>query len=101
MSYHDYIRRATDNIRPSTRPDKYPYIIHAEQNLIYNCARRGISTLNSTLYCTMSPCVICTRALWNSGITRVVAKEKYKDFDKLHEMKDIFIKESPSPNQME
>jgi len=89
-----FIRGADDSKLPNTRPDKYPYIIHSEQNLIANCARHGISMENTMLVCTMSPCLNCMRMLWQCGITKVVVKEKYRDFDAVLAAKDMNVETS-------
>lgn len=86
-----FIRGADDSKLPNTRPDKYPYIIHSEQNLIANCARHGISMENTMLVCTMSPCLNCMRMLWQCGITKVVVKEKYRDFDAVLAAQDMNV----------
>lgn len=89
--YNGFVRGANDNTLPNTRPDKYEYILHAEQNLIANCARHGISMQNSTLICTMSPCKLCMRMIFNCGITKVVVQELYRDFKDIQEMKDLNV----------
>src|SRR5581483_6694677 len=89
--YNGFARGVDDTALPTTRPEKYKYIIHAEENLVANCASNGISMRDSTLVCTLSPCVKCMRLLWQCGITRVIVKEKYKDFDELQKMEDIGI----------
>lgn len=86
-----FVRGADDSKLPNTRPDKYRYIMHAEQNLVANCARHGISMDNCTLVCTHSPCVQCMRLIFQCGITRVIVKELYRDFDELTKMEDIKI----------
>jgi dCMP deaminase len=53
--------------------------VHAEQNAIVNCARNGVSTLGSTLYCTMTPCPVCTKLIIQAGIVKVIAKNKYQN----------------------
>ncbi|NJL44269.1 MAG: cell division protein DedD [Nitrosarchaeum sp.] len=50
---------------------------HAEQNAIVQAARHGISIAGATLYCTMTPCLDCTKMIINAGITRVVAEWHY------------------------
>jgi len=50
---------------------------HAEANGIANAAREGISLKNSTLYCTTEPCVMCSGALANVGISKIIYKEAY------------------------
>lgn len=89
--FNGFVRGAPDDILPNTRPDKYEYILHAEQNLISNCARHGISMNNSTLICTLSPCKLCMRMLLNSGIKKVVANDLYKDFNEILQMQDIKV----------
>ncbi|MDY6851857.1 MAG: cytidine/deoxycytidylate deaminase family protein [Thermodesulfobacteriota bacterium] len=53
--------------------------IHAEQNVIIQAARYGVSTIGSTLYCTTQPCVICTKMLINSGVRKIYCREGYPD----------------------
>lgn len=89
--YNGFVRGADDTNLPCTRPEKYEYILHAEDNLIANAARHGISTENCTLVCTMSPCKHCMRMLVNCGITRVITKELYKDFNEILQMRDISV----------
>lgn len=53
--------------------------IHAEVNAIYFAAKQGISTDNSTLYCTHSPCVNCAKAIVQAGIYRVIYLYQYDE----------------------
>lgn len=89
--YNGFVRGAKDKDLPTTRPNKYEYILHAEQNLIANCARHGISMDDCTLVCTMSPCKLCMRMMVNCGIKRVIAKELYRDFNDILAMSDIEV----------
>lgn len=89
--YNGFVRGAPDDKLPTTRPDKYEYIVHAEQNLICNSAKHGISMNNCSLVCTLSPCKLCMRMLLNCGITKVIAKDLYKDFDDILKMQDIKV----------
>jgi dCMP deaminase len=62
--------------------------LHAEQNAIIQAARHGVNISGATLYCTNSPCIICTKMLINAGIQRVVYLDGYPDtlsMDMLHE----------------
>ncbi len=87
--FNGFVRGANDNNLPCTRPLKYEFILHAEQNLIANCARHGISMENCSLICTLSPCKLCMRLMINCGITKVITKELYKDFQEILNMPDI------------
>lgn len=92
--YNGFVRGADDSILPTTRPEKYSYIIHSEMNLLASLARSGgVGTDDTTLYCTLSPCEKCMRHLYQAGITSVIVKSKYSDFEKLKEMKDLKINE--------
>lgn len=51
---------------------------HAEANAISNCARRGVSTLGSALYCTNKPCAECAKLIVGAGIVRVSFIDDYK-----------------------
>ena len=50
---------------------------HAEQNAICQAAKLGIPINGATLYCKMTPCIICAKMIINSGIKRVVCEKKY------------------------
>lgn len=51
--------------------------VHAEQNAICQAAKRGIALDGSTLYCTMTPCRVCTMLIINCGIKNIVCEYKY------------------------
>jgi dCMP deaminase len=70
--YNGFIRDIDDSVLPTTRPEKYDFMIHAEHNAILNCARNGISTIGATAYITGEPCNNCLQYMWQAGITRVV-----------------------------
>lgn len=53
--------------------------LHAEQNAIIQAAKHGVNIDGATLYCTHSPCIICTKMLINSGVKRIVCTDGYPD----------------------
>lgn len=53
--------------------------VHAEQNAICDCAKRGVSCEGATAYITHYPCIICTRLLLASGIKGIKYLEDYKN----------------------
>lgn len=63
--------------------------IHAEQNALADCAKRGVSCLNSTAYVTHYPCIICCRLLLASGIKEIKYIYDYKN----DELVDVFCKQ--------
>jgi len=89
-----FVRGTNDSILPSTRPDKYKYMIHSEENLICNAAQHGISMENTFVVCTMTPCCRCMRMLWQCGVRKIIAKDIYKDFNEIMTMADLKIESS-------
>ena len=53
--------------------------LHAEQNAIIQAAKHGVNIDGATLYCTHSPCIICSKMLINSGVQRIVCRDGYPD----------------------
>lgn len=89
--YNGFVRGTDDNALPRTRPAKYDFVIHAEQNLIYNAARNGVRTDSCFLVSTHSPCVNCARAIYQSGIDTVYFKNYYPGSDKIKELGDLVL----------
>lgn len=68
-----------DNCCEDENGDTKWYVLHAEANAIMKVAASTQSSQGATLYITMSPCKECSKLIHQSGIKRVVYKEKYKD----------------------
>lgn len=45
--------------------------VHAEQNCVADCARRGVSTVGATAYITHYPCVSCYKSLVSAGVAKI------------------------------
>lgn len=72
MGYNSPPRNCLDEEIPLTRPDKYPYMVHSEENAIINAARNGVSLKGSTFYITGYPCSRCFRMMANVGAVKIV-----------------------------
>jgi dCMP deaminase len=69
--------------------------VHAEQNCIADCAKRGVNTQDATAYITHYPCINCYKILVASGIKIIKYLEDYKNnpiIDKINENLNIIIK---------
>ncbi len=55
------------------------YVLHAEANAILKVAKSTNNAHGSTLYITLSPCKDCCKLILQSGITRMVYLDAYKD----------------------
>jgi len=53
--------------------------LHAEQNAIIQAALYGVNIKDSILYCTHSPCSLCTKMLINGGIRKIIYVNGYPD----------------------
>ena len=53
--------------------------IHAEQNAITDCAKRGVSSNECTAYITHYPCYNCMKLLVSSGIKEIKYINDYKN----------------------
>ena len=67
--------------------------VHAEQNAICDCAKRGVSSMGCTAYITHYPCLICTRLLLTSGIREINYISDYKN----DELVTYFLEQSKVP----
>ena len=55
--------------------------LHAEQNALMDCAKRGVSCNGCIAYITHYPCIICTRLLLAGGIKKIKYVNDYKNDD--------------------
>lgn len=69
--YNSFIRNIDDSVLPNIRPDKYPFMIHAEHNAILNCAKNGISCNGAKAYITGPPCCSCLQYMYQAGISEI------------------------------
>lgn len=75
--------------RSIVRDDHEQATIHAEQNALCDCAKRGVSCNDAIAYITHYPCLICTRLLIASGIKEI----RYIDDYRNDELVEYFIKQ--------
>lgn len=61
------------------RPLKYKFIEHAERNVIYMSARRGVKTEGLTMVCPWAACAECARAIIQAGINQLVTHKQAHD----------------------
>lgn len=68
LGYNGFPRNLPDHLLPDTRPEKYPWMIHAERNALSNCA---IRPENGIAYVTGQCCNDCIMSLWQEGVRQV------------------------------
>tara|TARA_B110000967_G_C18839177_1_gene538431 strand:- start:725 stop:1135 length:411 start_codon:yes stop_codon:yes gene_type:complete len=64
--------------------------VHAEQNTITDCAKRGVSCNNAEAYITHYPCINCMKMLCASGIKKIYYINDYKN----NELVEYFFQQS-------
>lgn len=69
IGYNGFPRNLPDDLLPNIRPDKYPWMIHAERNALSNCTIRPES---GVAYVTGQCCNDCIMALHQEGVKKVV-----------------------------
>lgn len=62
--------------------------VHAEQNAIYDCARRGVSCYGCIAYVTHYPCIGCIKALCSVGVKQIKYVSDYHNDDLVPMMAD-------------
>ena len=73
--YNGFCKGIADDGLPTTRPDKYRYMIHSEINAIANCSQKP--QIGSIAYITTIPCFQCLQALWQNNIWTVYYTKLY------------------------
>lgn len=53
-------------------------VVHSEANAILKLAKNGISAKNAALFCTVAPCIECSKMIITAGISTVYYKHEYK-----------------------
>ena len=94
--YNGFVRGADDEHLPLTRPLKYEFFVHAEPNMIYNCARNGIATDGCIVYGTTTPCGPCLRALWQCGISKMYVASVHPTFENTKGLADMGVLIAPA-----
>lgn len=74
--YNSFPRECNNEELPNTRPDKYPWMIHSEENAITNCIIKPKDCGGGIAYVTGFCCFACTRHLWNNGVDEIYQLER-------------------------
>jgi dCMP deaminase len=72
--YNGGCRKIDDSKINWDRPEKYHFVIHAEENALWTAEKKNLE--GCTLYVTGPPCSRCMLRIAHSGVSRVVYGEK-------------------------
>ena len=70
--------KSCDEIGHTMRDGHCIATIHAEMNALLYCAKEGIKVNGCKCYVTHFPCLNCTKALLQAGITEIYYKDDYR-----------------------
>jgi dCMP deaminase len=84
MGYNGLPRGVDDNVKSRfEKPEKYLWMVHAEQNAIYN-AQSNLQ--GCRMYTNGIPCNECAKAIIQSGITEVIVHSNWNLFNNKHNL---------------
>ena len=69
VGYNGFMAGIEDEWLPNIRPEKYPWMLHAELNAILNCEHKP---RGATIYTNGHPCLHCFQCIVQAGISQVV-----------------------------
>lgn len=84
LGYNGPVQGLNDDIVPLSRPEKYNWMIHAEDNAVIFAQR---SLKGCTAYVTGHPCAACLRRFLQCGIRRIVFGKQFSQSVTPEEMK--------------
>lgn len=94
VGYNGFPKGMNDAVLPTSRPEKYHWMIHAERNALSNCVIRPD---NGIAYVTGQSCNDCIMALWQEGISTVIMTNDHgtKLFDSDAQKRfDLFVQQT-------
>lgn len=77
-----------DNICEDENGNTLEEVLHCESNIVAKAAREGISLKGSTVVITLSPCIQCSKQLYQAGVERVIYDEEYRDLSGVKFLKE-------------
>jgi dCMP deaminase len=76
VGYNGFPRGISDDERLNHKETKYPLIVHAEMNVIFNAGFNGIKLGGSYLYIYgLPPCLDCTKGIIQAGFSKLIIPE--------------------------
>ena len=88
VGYNGFCSSLKEDDLPTTRPDKYPFIVHAEANAVSNLVVKQIDYYKA--YITHLPCAACAKLLWQTGVRKWYVPEGSKAHGEAEEDKIVY-----------
>ena len=87
QGYNGYIKKCPHE--PIIENNHNIATIHAEQNAIIDCAKRGVSCIGATAYITHYPCFNCMKFLCSAGIKKIYYINDYNNNENVKKLELI------------
>ena len=82
FAYNSFARKVDDNVITRwERPEKYEWVVHAENNAVLNCAREGHCSNGAIMYTQGIPCTHCADVCVQGGIIEVVVHKQWQEYE--------------------
>lgn len=94
--HHDKLRQILRSSKISDLTE-FGRVVHAEMEALLSCARRGIPTVDATIYCTTLPCHNCAKHIIAAGIGKVVFIEPYDKSQAFEHHSEVIKLSYPKP----
>ncbi|MDD4531186.1 MAG: deaminase [Candidatus Pacebacteria bacterium] len=76
-SFPDNVKETEE--RQRNKSLRYKYSVHAERNVIYLAAKKGIRTEGLTMVCPWATCTDCAQSIIQAGIKKLVTHKQALD----------------------
>jgi dCMP deaminase len=75
---HEHCSDTGNCLKDLAGTEEFKVCVHAEQNAICQCAKRGLAVEGASLYVNADICITCAKLIVSSGIARCVIKRDHK-----------------------
>jgi dCMP deaminase len=79
IGYNGTPNNCSDGICEDENNKTLPYVIHAEMNMISKLAKGTESSEGCIVFITHSPCIECSKLMYQCGIKNVYYSQDYRD----------------------
>ena len=77
-SGHEHCCDTDQCLKQLNGSEDYKVCVHAEQNAICQCAKRGLAVGGATLYVNADVCITCAKLMVSSGVKRCVVQRDHR-----------------------
>ncbi len=91
IGYNGTPNNCNDGICEDENNKTLPFVIHAEMNMISKLAKGTESSEGCIVFITHSPCIECSKLMYQCGISTIYYEEDYRDSSGLDFLKSYGV----------